>query len=59
MAISTAEEEVQAISDQFYDALGALLNGDAGPLAGVWSHEDDVTTIYPVTGSYTTTRKIL
>ena len=59
MAISTAEEEVQAISDQFYDVLEALLNGDAGSMARVGSHEDDVTTIYPVAGSYTTTRKIL
>ena len=40
----TEADDVRAASDQFYDALEALLNGDTGPMAEIWSHEDDVTT---------------
>ncbi|AZH25883.1 YybH family protein [Haloplanus aerogenes] len=40
---TTAEEDVRAASDQFYSALEEMMNGDAGPMAEIWSHEGDVT----------------
>ena len=46
----TEVDEIRAASDQFYDALEALLNGDAGPMAEIWSHEDDVTTMTELGG---------
>jgi ketosteroid isomerase-like protein len=46
----TAEADVRAASDQFYSALDEMANGDAGSMADVWSHEDDVTTMHPIGG---------
>jgi ketosteroid isomerase-like protein len=43
---TTAEDEIRAVSDQYNNALEALLNGDASPMAEIWSHEDDVTTMH-------------
>lgn len=37
-------------SRQFYAALNRMLNGDAGPLAAIWSHSASVTTMHPVGG---------
>lgn len=34
-------------SDAFYDALNALLAGDAEPMLSLWSHADDVTYMSP------------
>jgi ketosteroid isomerase-like protein len=45
-----AEGDVRAASDQFYGALDAMANGDASPMADIWSHEDDVTTMHPIGG---------
>ena len=45
-----AEDEVRQASDRFYAALNRMLNGDAGPLSEVWSHESDVTTMHPIGG---------
>ena len=45
-----AEDEVRQASDRFYTALNRMLNGDAGPLSEVWSHEADVTTMHPIGG---------
>ena len=45
-----AEDEVRQASDRFYAALNRMLNGDAGPLSEVWSHESDVTTLHPIGG---------
>ena len=45
-----AEDDVRAASDQFYSALEAMANGDASPMADIWSHEDDVTTMHPIGG---------
>ena len=45
-----AEDEVRQASDRFYGALNRMLNGDAGPLGEVWSHESDVTTMHPIGG---------
>ncbi|QIO24460.1 nuclear transport factor 2 family protein [Haloarcula sp. JP-L23] len=47
---TTAEDDVRAASDQFYDALEEILNGDASSMADIWSHEDDVTTMHPIGG---------
>jgi uncharacterized protein (TIGR02246 family) len=45
-----AEDDVRAASDQFYRALNAMANGDAGSMASIWSHADDVTTMHPIGG---------
>jgi uncharacterized protein (TIGR02246 family) len=45
-----AEDDVRAASDQFYGALEAMANGDAGSMADIWSHDDDVTTMHPIGG---------
>lgn len=45
---TTAEDDVRAVSDQFYNALEELLNGDARSMAAIWSHKDDVTTMHPI-----------
>jgi ketosteroid isomerase-like protein len=44
------EDEVQKASEQFYAALNHLVNGDAGPLADIWSHSATVTTMHPIGG---------
>lgn len=46
----TAEEGVRAASGKFYAALDRMLNGDAGPLAEIWSHGATVTTMHPIGG---------
>jgi ketosteroid isomerase-like protein len=45
-----AEDDVRQASDRFYTALNRMLNGDAGLLSEVWSHEADVTTMHPIGG---------
>jgi uncharacterized protein (TIGR02246 family) len=37
------ETAVRAAVDQWFDVLNAMLNGDAEPLAALYSHKDDVT----------------
>jgi ketosteroid isomerase-like protein len=46
----STEEEVRRASEQFYAALNRMLNGDAGPLADIWSHSASVTTMHPIGG---------
>jgi len=46
----SAEDEVRDASSQFYAALNRMANGDAGPLAGIWSHSATVTTMHPIGG---------
>ena len=46
----SAEDEVRDASSKFYAALNRMANGDAGPLAGVWSHSAEVTTMHPIGG---------
>lgn len=46
----SAEDEVRKASDRYYTALKHLLSGDAGPMAEVWSHSEDVTTMNPYGG---------
>ncbi len=44
------EDEIRQASDQFYAAIESMLNGDAGPMVDIWSHEDDVSTMHPLGG---------
>jgi len=44
------EDEVRKASAQFYAALNRMLAGDAAPLADIWSHSTDVTTMHPIGG---------
>jgi ketosteroid isomerase-like protein len=46
----STEDEVRKASKQFYAALNRMANGDAGPLADIWSHNTDVTTMHPIGG---------
>lgn len=46
----TTEAAVREASDRFYAALNRMANGDAEPMAAVWSHRDDVTTMHPIGG---------
>jgi ketosteroid isomerase-like protein len=46
----SAEDEVRKASEQFYSALNRMLNGDAGPLADIWSHSEAVTAMHPLGG---------
>jgi ketosteroid isomerase-like protein len=46
----SAEDEVRDASNKFYAALNRMANGDAGPLADIWSHGGTVTTMHPVGG---------
>jgi ketosteroid isomerase-like protein len=46
----STEDEVRNASKQFYTAINRMLNGDAGPLANIWSHSTAVTTLHPIGG---------
>jgi ketosteroid isomerase-like protein len=46
----STENEVRKASAQFYAALNHMINGDAGPLGDIWSHNEDVTTMHPIGG---------
>jgi ketosteroid isomerase-like protein len=45
-----AADEVREASERFYAALNRMLNGNAGPLADIWSHSAAVTTMHPIGG---------
>ncbi len=44
------KDEVRKASVQFYAALNSMVNGNAGPLAAIWSHSTAVTTMHPIGG---------
>jgi len=46
----SAEDEVRDASNKFYAGLNRMANGDAGPLADIWSHSATVTTMHPIGG---------
>jgi ketosteroid isomerase-like protein len=46
----SAADEVRKTSERFYAALNRMLNGNAGPLADIWSHSAAVTTMHPIGG---------
>jgi ketosteroid isomerase-like protein len=43
-------DNVRAASKQFYAGLNRMLNGDAAPLADIWSHSTAVTAMHPIGG---------
>jgi ketosteroid isomerase-like protein len=49
----SSEDEVRNASAQFYAALNQMLDGDAVPLAEIWSHSSNVTTMHPIGGRQT------
>ena len=46
----SADDEVRGASAKFYAALNRMTEGDATPLADIWSHSPTVTTMHPVGG---------
>jgi ketosteroid isomerase-like protein len=46
----SAEDDVRKASEQFYAALNRMANGDASPMADIWSHSATVTTMHPIGG---------
>jgi len=48
--MSSPEQEVRAASARFYAGLNRMANGDASPLADIWSHDADATTLHPIGG---------
>jgi ketosteroid isomerase-like protein len=48
--MSSQEDEVRQASKQFYAGLNRMANGDAGPLADIWSQSMDATTMHPIGG---------
>jgi hypothetical protein len=44
------EDEIRQASDQFYTALGSMLNGDAAPMGDIWSQAYGVSTMHPLGG---------
>lgn len=46
----STEDEVRKASEQFYAALNRMANGDARPLADIWSQSAGVTTMHPIGG---------
>ena len=46
----STEDEARKASEEFYAGLNQMANGDAGPLAYIWSHDTDVTTMHPIGG---------
>ncbi len=44
------ENEIRKASEQFYSAINRMLNGDAAPMAEIWSHSASVTTMHPIGG---------
>ena len=44
------EDDVRRASAQFYAGLNRMVDGDAAPLADVWSHGERVTTMHPLGG---------
>jgi ketosteroid isomerase-like protein len=46
----STEDEVRKASEQFYAALNRMANGDARPLADIWSQGEGVTTMHPIGG---------
>jgi ketosteroid isomerase-like protein len=46
----SAHDEVRKASEHFYAALNRMLAGDSAPMADVWSHGTEVTTMHPIGG---------
>ena len=46
----STENELHKASDQFYEALNRMANGDADSMEDIWSHSDTVTALHPIGG---------
>ena len=46
----STENEIHKASDQFYEALNRMANGDADSMEDIWSHSDTVTALHPIGG---------
>jgi ketosteroid isomerase-like protein len=46
----STETDMRKASEKIYQALNRMLNGDSGPLADIWSHGAEVTTMHPIGG---------
>lgn len=46
----STEDEIRNASKQFYAGLNRMANGNAGPLADIWSQRADVTAMHPIGG---------
>ncbi len=44
------EDEIRNASKKFYAGLNRMANGNAAPLADIWSHGADVTAMHPIGG---------
>jgi ketosteroid isomerase-like protein len=44
------EDQVRDASETFYRALNSMANGDAAPMADIWSHSEEATTMHPIGG---------
>ena len=47
------EDEIRQASEQFYEALNRMINGDPEPMMEVWSHGSDATAMHPTGGRET------
>ncbi len=45
------EDEIRQASERFYATLNRMLNGELGPIEGVWSHGSDATVMHPRSGA--------
>ena len=45
-----AEDEIRQASEQFYEALNRVVNGDPQLMTEIWSHDSDVATMHPIGG---------
>ena len=45
-----AEDEVRQASEQFYEAVTSMLNGDASGMSDIWSHGATASTMHPLGG---------
>ena len=44
------ESEVSKASEQFYAAINSMINGNAGPISDIWSHNSTVSAMHPIGG---------
>jgi ketosteroid isomerase-like protein len=47
------EDDIRRASAKFYAALNSMMEGDAAPIAEIWSHSSAVTTMHPIGGRQT------
>jgi ketosteroid isomerase-like protein len=50
VTIMAIEDEVREASKKFYAGLNSMANGNSAPLADVWAHGTEVTTMHPIGG---------